>query len=254
MTEQTDKIFFAKLADMVNRCNRDSIAYFSNFLDERQCAEAEMWCRKNTGGLHYKFYGGFTGASRKILAIYPDYLEDYIIEDFPLKCLTFSYRKEDKLTHRDFLGSFMGIQIKREKIGDIVVSEGLAQTAVNEITAKLIMSTVSKIGRTGVKISDNRNFELSIADIQKFKEISGTVASMRLDCIVALAVNTSREKASAIIRADRVDINHFTVSSVSHEIKEGDILSVRGCGRFILSCINGVTKKNRIHIVLKKYI
>ncbi|MDE6789262.1 MAG: RNA-binding protein [Ruminococcus sp.] len=254
MTEQTDRIFFAKLADMVNRCERDGYSVFSSFFDERQCAEAEMWCRRNTGGLHYTFHGGFHEANRKMLAVYPDYCEDYIKDEFPIKCLTFTYRKEDRLNHRDFLGSFMGLMLKRDTIGDIVVSEGIAQTAVTEVAAKDILSSVSKIGRTGIKVSDSRDFELSLSDIQQFRDIGGTVASLRLDCITALAANISREKAVSFIRADRVDVNHFTVSSVSHELKEGDILSIRGFGRFILSAVNGLTKKSRIRIILKKYI
>ncbi len=254
MTEQSDKIFFAKLADMVNRCERNGVYSFSNFFDERQCAEAERWCVRNTGGLHFMLYGGFPEANRKMLAVYPDYCDDYVYDDFPIKCVTFRYRKEDKLMHRDFLGTFMGMNFKREVIGDIVVGEGITQAFVTETAARLITSTVSKIGRTGVKVSDNEPFEIVLSDVQKFKDISGTVASLRLDCVTALAVNVSREKAAAFIRADRVDVNHFTVSSVSHELKEGDILSIRGCGRFILSGINGLTRKNRVHIILKKYI
>lgn len=254
MNEQPDKIFFAKLADMVERCEKNNCGIFSAFLDERQCAYAEKWLISNAGGLHYKFYGGFADAKRKMLAVYPDYYEDYIIESYPIKCLSFEYRKENRLTHRDFLGSFMGLMLKRETIGDIVVSEGFTQVAATEIAAEDIMMSVSKIGRTGVKITDSRGFELSVSETQEFKEISGTVASMRLDCITALAANVSREKAVSFIRAERVDVNHFTISSVSHEVHEGDILSIRGSGRFVLSCINGTTKKNRIHIILKKYI
>lgn len=254
MTEQPDKIFFARLEDMAERCEKNGYSVFSAFLDEKQCVYAEQWCAANAGGMCHKFYGGFTDAKRKMLAIYPDYCEEYIISEFPMKCLTFSYRKEDKLNHRDFLGSFMGLMLKRETIGDIVISEGIAQTAVTEIAAKDIMASLSKIRKTGVKITDSRDFELSISDTQQFKELNGTVASMRLDCITALAANISREKAVSLIRADKVDVNHFTISSVSHEMHEGDILSVRGSGRFILSCINGLTKKNRIHVTLKKYI
>ena len=252
MNDQSDKLFAARLGDMVSLCERDGTAQFSSFLDERQCAAAEMWCRKNTGGLRYMLWGGYENARRKILAVYPDYCEEYIKDDFPMKCLTFSYRKEDKLTHRDFLGSFMAQQLKREAIGDIAAEEGTAQTFVTEVAAKLIMSAVSKIGRVGVKISDDKPFELENA--QKFQDISGTVASLRLDCVVGAAANVSREKAAALIRSDKVDINHFPVSSVSHEAREGDILSVRGCGRFILSGINGSTRKGRIHINLRKYI
>lgn len=252
MNGQPDKLFFAKLADMVSRSERNGTYSFSNFLDEKQCAEAEQWCRHNTGGLVYKLWGGHEQADRKMLAVCPDYCEAYVIDEFPLKCITFKYRKEDRLTHRDFLGTLMGMNFKREIIGDIIVGEGMTQAFVTETAARLIMTTVSKIGRTGVSCSDDIPFELEVK--RDFADISGTVASLRLDCVTALAANVSREKAAALIRGEKTDVNHFTVTSVSHELKEGDILSVRGCGRFLVSGINGVTKKNRIHIILKKYI
>ena len=186
-----------------------------------------------------------------MLAVYPYYCEDYITDDFPITCLTFTFRKEDRLTHRDFLGSFMAMRLKRETIGDIITADGIAQAFVTEVAAKLILSSVSKIGRVGVKVSDSEPFSIEVR--QEFQEISGTVASLRLDCIVSAAAKISREKAAVLIRSDRVSLNHFPAASVSREVSEGDIISVRGCGRFILDKINGTTKKGRIHISLRKY-
>ena len=219
MNAQPDRLFIARLEDMLGQCGRYSAPVFSSFLDERQCAETEIWLRANAGDCGYLLWGGYPDARRKMLAVFPEYLRGGITELFPMKCLTFAYRKEDTLTHRDILGSLMAI---------------------------------AKIGRVGVKTDDSRPFELENA--QKFQDISGTVASLRLDCIVSLAAKLSREKAAALIRTDKVDVNHLTADSLSYELKEGDILSVRGCGRFILSGINGETKKGRIHIILKKYI
>ena len=252
MNEPSDKLFTARLGDMVALCERDGAAVFSSFFDERQCVEAEEWCSRNTGALRYRLWGGYEEARRRMLAIYPDYCEDYILEEFPFVCLTFYYREEDRLSHRDFLGSFMGLQLKREVIGDIVVTDGAAQAFVTEVAARHIIGSLSKIGRVGVKITDDKPFILENA--QKFHEISGTVASLRLDCVVGLAAKLGREKAASLIRTDRVEVNHLSVSSVSHELRGGDILSIRGYGRFVLSEINGHTKKDRIHINLKKYI
>ncbi|MBP5378697.1 MAG: RNA-binding protein, partial [Ruminococcus sp.] len=133
MNEPSDKLFTARLVDMVALCERDGAAVFSSFFDDRQCAEAEAWCARNTGGLRYRLWGGYDDARRKMLAVYPDYCEDYVEREYPFVCLTFTYRKEDKLTHRDFLGSFRGLQLKREIIGDIVVSEGITQVFVTEV-------------------------------------------------------------------------------------------------------------------------
>lgn len=252
MNSQPDKLFTARLADMLGRSERDCAPVFSQFLDERQCAEAETWCRANAGSQYYMLWGGYKDARRKMLGVFPEYLADCAEELFPLVCLSFSYRKEDSLSHRDFLGSFMAQQIKREVIGDIVTGEGLTQAFFTDVGAKTIEGSVSKIGRVGVKISSDRAFELENA--QKFQDISATAASMRLDCIVGIAAKVSREKAAGLIRAEKVDVNHIPVTSVSRELKEGDVISVRGAGRFILHGINGETKKGRIHIILKKYI
>lgn len=252
MDASSDKFFYARLSDIVSRCERSGTGCFSTFLDERQCAEAEMWCSRNTGEFMYTLWGGHKDAGRKMLAVYPDYCEDYIIEDFPFKCLTFTYRKEDKLSHRDFLGTFMGMRLKREVIGDIITGEGIAQVFVTDVAARLISATVSKIGKTGVKCFDDRPFEMEVK--HEFVNISGTVASLRLDCIVSLAAKLSRENAARLIRSEKVEVNHFTAESVSAELHKGDILSVRGCGRFILSDIGSPTKKDRIHISLKKFV
>lgn len=252
MNGAEDKFFAARLGDIVKRSERDGLCCFSNFLDEKQCVEAQRWCQYNAGSLMHTLFGGFPDAKRRILAVFPDYYEDCITDEFPIKCLTFTFRRGDRLTHRDFLGTFMGLRLKRDVIGDIIVGEGIAQVFVTDIAARLIMSSVSKIGKTGVKIFDDRPFQLEVK--QEFRNISGTVASMRLDCVVGLAAGVSRENAAKLIRSERVDINHLTASSVSQELHAGDVLSIRGCGRFILSDINGSTKKGRIHINLCKFI
>ena len=252
MNEAEDRFFEARLSDMTDRCEKYGSPVYSSFLDERQCSLAEQWCRRNAGDSEYTFSGGYDGARRKMLAVYPAYCAGFAADEFPMKCLTITYRREDRLTHRDLLGSFMAQRLKREVIGDIIVGEGESQVFVTEVAANDIMTSVSKIGRVGVRIADDRGFELDAS--QKFKEMSGTVASLRLDCIVSLAADLSREKAAALIRADKVEVNHFPAASVSQELSVGDIISVRGSGRYILSGIDGLTRKGRIHIDLRKYI
>ena len=252
MNNSTDKLFYAKLEDMKNRCDKNNMIVFSKFLDERQCVLAEQWCSRSTGNLMSMLWGGFPQARRRILAVYPDYCDSFVKDEFPLKCLTFTYRQQDKLTHRDFLGTFMGMNLKRDLIGDIVTDEGIAQVFVNDVAAGLISSQVRKIGRTGVKVSESRPFSLELR--QEYKDISGTAASMRIDCIVSIAAGISREKSAALIRAEKIDVNHFTVTSLSHELHKGDIISIRGCGRFVLADTGGLTAKNRIHVLIRKFI
>lgn len=246
-----DILLEARIQDMYRKCSRIFSPVYSAFLDEAQCAAAENFCSKQGCEIKYGFWGGFDSAQRKILCIYPEYSEEYALGECPIKCLTFTFRKEDNLTHRDFLGSFMALRLKREVIGDIIITAGKAQTFATDVAAKLIMNTISKIGRVGVKITDNEPFSIEVA--QEFETIGGTVASLRLDCIVSLAAKISRENAARLIRSEKVYVNHLPVTSISHELKEGDMISARGSGKFILDNSKGITKKGRIHVIIRKF-
>ncbi len=257
MHDDPDKLLEARIGDMLDKAARDHGYVYSAFLDERQCAAAERLCRTMTdqiggGEILYRLWGGYDGAQRKMLCVYSEYCSDYIMQDYPIKCLTFTYRREDKLTHRDFLGSFMGMRLKREVTGDIIIKEGITQCFVTEIAAKLICSEVAKIGRTGVKITDDRPFELDASP--SLREINGSIASLRLDCVVSLAAGVSRGNAVKLIRSEKVSVNHIGAFSPSEILKEGDILSVRGSGRYVLSSVGELTKKGRLHVTLHKYI
>lgn len=253
-----DKLLLAKTEDLIKQCSKTYSPAYSMFLDERQCMISETVLRKY-GDIQYNFWGGYENAQRKILCVYNqydcDYLNDYysdnLTEEIPIKCLTFTYRKADVLTHRDFLGSLMGMRLKRETIGDIVVSEGKTQLFATETASKLICSSVAKIGKTGVKICDDKPFDIPV--VQQFDTISGTVASLRADSVVSLALRMSREKTSQIIKNTGVQMNFFPVFSASYEMKCEDVFSVKGYGKFILSEISGISKKGRIHITVKKY-
>ena len=164
--------------------------------------------------------------------------------------MKFSFRKADKLSHRDILGSLMSMQIKREMLGDIIVSEGCAEAMIYDTIASEAES-ICKIGRIGVSAS-----LIEAPDLlpeKKFRLISGTVSSMRIDCISALAMNVSREKASSALKSEKIMLNYRTVSDNDKAVSKGDILSIRGYGKFRIPEIGGETKKGRIHLSIEKY-
>ena len=90
--------------------------------------------------------------------------------------------------------------------------------------------------------------------MDEFSEITGTVSSLRIDCITSLVTKQSREKSALHIKSVGADVNYKKVFSPDTQLKAGDIFSIRGFGKFILFSIGGVTKKNRIHVCIKKYI
>lgn len=245
-----DRLFASHIADMIEICERKYIPRFTAFLDENQIGLSRS-VLGNVGFENFRFYGGFEGASRCVLGVFPPYSECQI-SDFPITALEIRYREEKKLSHRDFLGSFMSCGINRNIIGDIIVNDGYTVAFLYDTVADPLISEVKKIGSEGVKISVVSSPEIKINN--SFKDISGTVSSLRLDCVMSLALRLSREKAAQLIRSGNVSLNGKSISSVSSEMKCGDTFSARGYGKFVFSSINGLTKKDRIHISVKKYI
>lgn len=205
---------------------------------------------KKKSGVRYRFFGGHDSAGRKILCVFNEFNppDD---GDIPFGCLTFTYRKADVLTHRDFLGCLMNLRLKRELIGDIIIGEGMTQIFITSHAVPLIKSEVTKIGRIGVKILDGIPFQMNA--VQHFDEIAGTVASLRLDSVVGMSIRKSREKTAELIRSSAVSVNFSQVCSVSFPIECGDIFSVRGFGKYILREVSGTAKSGRIHIKVEKY-
>lgn len=235
------------ILDMIEICERSYQPKFSFFLDERQVILAENVMLEQKCE-HYKLFGGYESASRKVLGIFPPYWDD---EGYPIAALTIKYRPSDKLTHRDFLGVFMSKQIKRSMIGDIIVGAGNTTVFVYNTVKDVFVSEISKIGSVGVKITEDDNVDIQVE--QSFIEKNGTVSSMRLDSIVSTATGLSRDKSASLIKGGNVAVMYNVVEAPSYQLKAGDVFSVRGSGKYILFSVNGKTKKDRIHITIKKY-
>lgn len=249
-TTDEDIVLLDRVSDRVRLAEDKYETGYTAFLDERQAAVCETLL-KSLKYECYKFYGGYDGALRKMLCIFPPYTENSV-ENFPLEAVTFTYRKEDKLSHRDFLGSLMSFGISRDSVGDILVSEGKAVAFLRNIFAKQIVNEIKCVGKIGVKC--NEGFGLDDLPKSEFVEIKGTVASMRADCIVSLALHISREKAAEIIKKSGAEINHVVRYLPRYAVMEKDEFSVRGHGKFIVSSVDGTTKKDRIHLTVLKYV
>ena len=243
-----DKLLAEKVSDMIRAAEEKYINKFTFFLDERQQALCEKVLRSHCCE-NYVFFGGYESAERRILGVSAPYCE-LKGEAFPLHPLTFAYRIVDRLTHRDFLGCLMAQGIRRDTVGDILVLEGKTVVFVYD-TVKNIASQISKIGRVGVKVSSG--FDSSMIPKQVFEPVEGTVASLRLDCVLALAVRLSREKASALIRSGLCEVNHFVCTAADTSLSEGDVFSARGFGKFRLEAVGSPTKKDRLHLIINKY-
>ena len=248
--DDDSRLLVSHIGDMLSICEKSCTPRFSGFLSEGELSVMEEFL-SYMGAAEYELFGGYEGAMRRILCIYPEYMQPEHGE-FPIRIIRFDSRGAGSLTHRDYLGSLMALGIDRSQTGDILCDESGAYAVLSPAAAEMAVYGITKIGRVGVKTRYADGDVLTRED--KFSEITATVASLRLDCVISAALRVSREKAAALIRSGSVSVNHGITESVSENVAEGSVMSVRGYGRFILWEIGGSTKKDRIHITIKKYI
>lgn len=224
--------------------------YCTAFLDPRQLELAETALEKHPG-LTYTVYGGYPNAERNSLCIFPSEHKGALP---PVKAVVVEWPgSEDIIGHRDLLGAVLGLGLRRDQVGDIVIlEEGGAAVMVMESKAEYICSNLLQVGKMPVDCSISEPDKLPLVK-ESGKEIKGTVASLRLDSILSLGFGASRSKVVRLIKGGLVMVNWRPVDSPSLQLNEGDQLSLRGRGKIYISSVEGRTRKGRIHLKLKKY-
>jgi RNA-binding protein YlmH len=249
-----DKLLVAKILDKYALAEKIKKSTTSELLDPYQRSILEK-SFELCGIIDYFFFGGYSGAERTVVVFCPYNMPDNIDQEFSglFEVLQIKPKSRDNLSHRDYLGSLMGLGIKREKIGDILVRDDFCFVVVLKDIAEYIKYNLAKVGNVHVEIQTADAGELGMSQ-PKVKEISSTVASLRLDSVASVGFGMSRSKIADFIRAEKVYVNWETSNSVKKLVKEGDTISIRGKGRVVLEKIGNTTKKDRIHILMKKFI
>lgn len=250
MAENNDSLLEARINDLICIAQKSYRSGFLGFLDEGGETRAKKIVNGSGMGDCALFWGGFESAERKMLGVFnsPD---EVFTESFPIAALTFRYKAEYKLSHRDFLGALMSLGIKREAVGDILIENGRCVIFVKEEIADYIAGQIETVGRVGVKIFEGAQEPLP--DGADFENISGTVASERLDCIVAALIGTNREKAVLLIKSGAVKTAGIECTDTSKKLTENTTVSVKGFGKFIVDRLGPVTKKGRLSFKGRKY-
>jgi len=245
---------FIKALDLLYYADNHYESQITDFLTPDLSFAIEQ-IAKNQTDLITRRCGVFQDPERVKLFIGPDYAleneqEDLKIYQNNVTLLDIQYnQKFNQLAHSDALGALMALGIKRSKLGDIVVYDGGFQVVVDSSLSDYFLQNVDKIGRAGVKVK-KISFEEAKVNVPNKRAVSGTVKSVRLDSIIALCFSLSRSESQKLIESELVKVNHGVVNRTDYVIKIGDLISVRGHGRFVVEEILGVTKKDRIRVVL----
>ena len=238
--------------DLARTAYQRGIAVFSDFLNLNELNIFQS-LRGEFSYLETETFGGYELAERQIAVFRPEAPVFYA--DYPVKCLKITplnAKFAEDLNHRDYLGAVLNLGIDRACLGDILVEEDAAYLFCLERMADFIRDNLIRIRHTSVYVEqvEAENFHYE----PKYKEVSGTVASVRLDKLLALAFNASRSSLTGLIEGGKVFVNGKLVTSNGYEPKGGDLISVRGMGRFRFRETGGQSKKGREYVILWRYI
>lgn len=250
-----EELFQRRLIDLANTAWNRNIITYTDFLNlnEQNIFHSTL---PQLSFVESRLFGGYEHAERQMVAFIPDaLLNSYEEQPHPIACLRIAplnARFSDTLNHRDYLGSLMNLGIDRSKTGDIVIQEKDAYLFCHEKIADYLSHELTRIRHTTVICQLCNINELHYEP--KLEEITGTVASVRLDALLSLAFNTSRSSLTGLIEGGKTFVNGKLITSNGYHLKDGDIISVRGMGRFRFCEILTATKKGRYLVKIQKYI
>ena len=264
MATDARDLFEARLEDAIRKCNAGSVAHLP-FLTMRQRRRAERLLDARGMRENIWFWGGHPTAERACLFLLPDYLvailpedadereaalPDYLADELQEAVVALSMQGSGfrNLSHRDYLGAVLGLGIERDALGDIAVQdEHSAILFCPRTLAGFLSGELTKVGSDTVRCRECQIDE-SFTDGKKYRPISDTVASARLDCVVAALCNLSREAAQSAVRSGLVEVDFEPEERVDTVLEPPITVSVRGHGRFILRSFDGETKKGRLRL------
>ena len=247
-----DKVLLAKLWDKITAGMRKNIPANTCFLSprEQEMANYLFGCPE---GLH--FFGGYPDAERKMLIYLPDYLDEAALyeEDAPCICLRAAFFQGDSPSHRDFLGALMGAGVARETVGDICVGEGSCDFFVTAEIAPYLLQNFTSAGRTKLHLEQIPLTDAAIPE-PEVKEIKDTLASLRLDSVIASGFRIGRSLAAQYVTGGKAAMDGLPCEKPDKPVSEGVKISVRGLGKIKLVKVNGKTRKDRISVVIHRYV
>lgn len=251
-----NELLLARIEGCISSCEDSYLVTSTNFLDIYQQSTVIEYLRRRSG-VRFDFYGGFDDSERKTAVFFPDYADgiDYIKENPDLSPIVALDIKKDSfstLSHRDYLGAVMGLGIKREAVGDIIVSEKGCSMAVIRSVAGYIKENLTSVGRGSVSIEITDTFENSGTEAV-FESKRCYVSSMRLDAVVSVAFSLSRSTAADKIKRGEVLMNGVVISKPDIKVPFGAKLVIHGSGKVIVDEDAGLTKKGRQAFIIRKY-
>ncbi len=260
--DKQTEFLFAHLQDMADSADK-GIFRASVFFSPAELVHVRRWI-SSSGCKCAHLFGGYSDAERARVYFLPDYmtaedgvsvsrtLSEYGYDD-PTVILRIEGSGFRAFSHRDFMGSVLSLGIERSVIGDIVVDgEFSAYVFCDRTISAFVCENLTKIANDSARVSEAQLPEGSFGE-REYTEIRDTVASLRLDAVVASACNLSREGAKRAVAGGTCELNYEQTLSPDREVSVGDVFSVRGYGKYRLASLGGENARGRLRICIHKY-
>jgi RNA-binding protein YlmH len=240
---EAERPFIRRVSDWVTRVQQHASWHLTDFLTPREQHLLSSFVQSKD--VCVEFYGGHTLAERKRALIMPDMWYP-AAEDFHIATVRIEAPSGAALSHGSILGAVLGTGLDRRKTGDIWSANGYSFVMVAEDVVNFLRSEWTSVGREPIFVDMVESGMAYQPPQYEPKDI--TVASMRIDAIVAHACHFSRSAAQAAVERGLVSLNHAETLKPDVDVQVGDIISVRGFGRIKIIAIPGKTKKDRLRI------
>ena len=260
-----DQLLEARIGDALEKCRRGEVASLF-YLSPGERVRAERTLRRLGEWERSWFWGGYGEAERVSLFLLPDYLAELLdtapqdaepegvlallgdTADDAVSAVLVRGSGYRVLSHRDYLGSILGLGLERDAIGDIAVqNEHEAVIFCARRMADFLITALEKVASDTVRCA-SYTLNDRFTDGKKYAPVNDTVASARLDCVVAALTNLSREAAQRAVRSGLVEVNFEPEERVDVLLDTPAWISVRGYGRFRLRTFDGETRKGRLRM------
>lgn len=249
-----ERMLLAGLLDKEQACEQRGYLTGTKFLSMGEHALCVEALRMAEAVHHSVFWGGYAEAERGIFLFFPEYMDAETAKNAsPLTLLRAHKCKDSTLTHRDYLGGLMGLQIDRALIGDVLVHDEGADILVLEEAADFIQLNFTQAGNSKLSVTHEPLDTLIIGE-ELQKEGFGFIASPRLDSIVALIFSLSRNETQRRISDGIVFVNSLPCKKPERLLDEGDRITVRHHGRARIVKFGGHSRKGRLFIQFVKTI
>ncbi len=251
-----ERLLLARALDKLEAARNRGVPSHTSFLSPGEAASVTDMLNA-CGRPPCFFWGGFPDAERTVCVFLPDWetREDFLASpDLPVSAVEGHFPRGAEPGHRDILGSLMGLGLTREKLGDILLpAPGLCQVAVLRETLPVLLSQWESAGRWKVSAEEIPLSRLSPRP-PELRIIRSTVSALRLDAVLAAGFSLSRSRASALIAAGKAAVNHRECMKGDRQLEQGDVITCRGLGKFVLQETGGLSRRGRINVTLARYI